>query len=261
MFRSEDQVTQQYAEEGRQLATTHEFPIWVTMGQILSGWALVSQGMTEQGLLQIQEGLATWRAIGAQISVPYFLFLLADAYRQSGQVKKGLFVLTEALTLTNNTEERWWEAELYRLKGELLLTQESTKNLKLAIPSPPQVLKLHAQPPQSGEAEEYFRHAVSIARRQQAKSLELRAAISLARLKHQQGKSGEALPLLEEPYSWFTEGFDTADLQEAKALLDSLREQPATQHLSALRTTRAKRKASSMEQHSPEPRVAQSVQG
>ena len=116
MFCQEGQVAQQCAEEARRFATEHEFPIWATMGQILDGSALVHQGMVEKGRHQIQEGMATWRAIGAQISVPYFLSLLAEAYEKSGQPEKGLQVLTEALALTNNTEERWWEAELYRLK-------------------------------------------------------------------------------------------------------------------------------------------------
>jgi len=128
--------------------------------------------------------------------------MLAEAYGSTGQVEAGKCVLAEALTLVDTTEERWWEAELHRLKGELLLAQ-STDN--------------------AAEAEACFHRALDIARHQQAKSLELRAATSLSRLWRRQGKRAEAYQLLAETYGWFTEGFDTADLKEAKALLDELR--------------------------------------
>jgi DNA-binding winged helix-turn-helix (wHTH) protein/predicted ATPase len=251
MFCREGHLAQQYAEEAIQIATAYEFPIWAAMGQILGGWALVYQGLAEKGMTRIQGGLAAWRTIGAQISVPYFLSLLAEAYSRSGQPQKGLLALTEALALTNNTEERWWEAELYRLRGELLLKREPAKNLKLAI----------LRSPQNGEAEDCFHTAIEIARRQQAKSLELRAAMSFARLKQQQGKPAEAFHILEEVYSWFTEGFGTADLREAKALLDELRGQRVSEHLSALRTAKAGRKTAGTRQSSADPGIAQSVQG
>src|SRR5262249_56893238 len=127
--------------------------------------------------------------------------LLAEAHGIIGQPEAGLAVLTEALTLVNTTGERWYEAELYRLKGELLLQQSSDNPT---------------------EAESCFHHAISIAQNQSAKSWELRAATSLARLWQQQGKRQEAYELLAPIYGWFTEGFDTADLQAAKALLDAL---------------------------------------
>jgi predicted ATPase len=132
---------------------------------------------------------------------PYFLALLAEAYGNAGQADDGLQVLAEALMLVDKTGERLWEAELHRLQGELLLRQ--------AIPD-------------TTQAEPCFQQALTIARRQQAKSLELRAAMSLAQLWHQQGKQAEARALLAEVYGWFTEGFDTADLQEARALLTVL---------------------------------------
>ena len=131
---------------------------------------------------------------------PWNLALLAEAYKQVGWAAEGLRVVAEALTLVEKTAERWWEGELHRLKGELLLA--------------------HIQ--DHGEAETCFHHALIVTRQQQAKSLELRAARSLARLWQQQGKRAEARDLLAPIYGWFTEGFDTTDLQEAKALLEAL---------------------------------------
>ena len=126
--------------------------------------------------------------------------LLAEAYGEVGQTEAGLTVLAEALAVVDNTGERYWEAELYRLKGELLLRRASPTE----------------------EVEAWFQQALDVARHQQAKSLELRAAMSLSRLWQQQGKRAEARELLAPIYGWFTEGFDTADLQEAKALLEAL---------------------------------------
>jgi predicted ATPase len=131
---------------------------------------------------------------------PFFLAMLAEAYEKGGEAEEGLNALAEALALVDKTGERWWEAELHRLKGELLLRRASPTE----------------------EVEACFHQALDIARRQQAKSLELRAAMSLARLWQQQGKRTAACELLAPIYSWFTEGFDTADLQEAQALLDAL---------------------------------------
>jgi predicted ATPase len=164
------------------------------------GWALALQGQGEEGIAQIQQGLAAFRAAGAELDRPRWLTLLVEAYRQVEQTEAGLTVLAEALATVHKTGERRWEAELHRLKGELLLRQASPTE----------------------EVEACFRQALEIARRQQAKSLELRAAMSLARLWQQQGKRAEACELLAPIYGWFTEGFDTADLQEAKALLEAL---------------------------------------
>ena len=141
------------------------------------------------------------RPTGSALWEPYFLALLADVYAQAGQVEAGLATLDEALAAAQATGERWAEAELYRLRGSLLLQQTAT--------------------PQA-EAETWLRRALDVARRQEAKSLELRAAVSLSRLRKHQGKRKEAHDLLAEIYTWFTEGFDTADLQEAKALLEEL---------------------------------------
>jgi predicted ATPase len=152
---------------------------------------------------QIRQGLAAHQAIGAAAGQPYALAFLARAYGQEGQGDKGQQVLDEALAHVHRTGERCYEAELYRLKGELLL--QGGKSHKTLV-----------------EVEERFCQAVAVARRQQAKSLELRAAMSLSRLWQQQGQRAEARELLAPLYGWFTEGFDTADLQEAKALLEEL---------------------------------------
>jgi predicted ATPase len=146
------------------------------------------------------------QAMGAKIVEPYLLARLAEAYGKVGQGEEGLSVLAEALAVVDTTGERVNEAELYRLKGQLTLQPQG--------PGP----KLQCEE----EAEAYFHKAIEIARRQQAKSLELRAVMSLSRLWQQQGKKEEAHALLADIYGWFTEGFDTKDLQEAKALLEQL---------------------------------------
>ena len=152
-------------------------------------------------MAQVRQGIAAWRATGAVLHVPYFCTVLADVSAHLGHTADGLQALAEAHTLVEQHEDRYWEAEVYRLRGVLLLRQPGT--------------------PQA-EAEAWLQRAVDVARRQEAKSLELRAAASLARLWQQQGKRAEARALLAPVYSWFTEGFDTADLQEAKALLEEL---------------------------------------
>jgi predicted ATPase len=154
-----------------------------------------------EGLTQIRQGLAAAQALGSARDRPYHLALLAELSAQGGQPTAGLEALAEALATLATSGVRWWEAELYRLKGALLWQHAM------------------AQPE---EVEACFQQAHEIARRQQAKSLELRAAMSLSRLWQQQGKRAEAYALLAPIYGWFTEGFDTADLQEAKALLEEL---------------------------------------
>ncbi|MCH7513238.1 MAG: hypothetical protein IH947_04740, partial [Bacteroidetes bacterium] len=147
-------------------------------------------------------------ATGSGANHTYYLALLAEVYGKDGQVEEGLTVLAEALAVAHKNEELVWEAELYRLKGELLLIQAS--------------IEAGLQPTFTKEAETCFRQAIDVARNQSAKSLELQAVMSLCRLLQKQGKPEEARKLLAEIYGWFTEGFDTADLQEAKALLEAL---------------------------------------
>ena len=148
---------------------------------------------------------------------PYFLAMLAEAYEQVGHPEEGLPVLAEALDLVHKTGEHWYNAELHRLRGELTLAQSKVQNLKSQVTDPRPLT-----PDPQGEAEVCFLKAIEIARQQQAKSLELRAATSLACLWQQQGKKQEAQQMLAEIYGWFTEGFDTKDLQEAKTLLEEL---------------------------------------
>jgi predicted ATPase len=182
---------------------------------ILRGWALAEQGQVA-GIVQMRQGLATYKTAGGQEMQSYFLALLVEAYGKTGQAEEGLTLLAEALAVIDKTGERFYEAELYRLKGQLVLQfgVRSPKSKEESLASSVQSLE--------AEAEECFQKAIAVAQRQQAKSLELRATVSLARLWQQQDKKDEARQMLAEIYGWFTEGFDTKDLQEAKALLDSL---------------------------------------
>ena len=152
-------------------------------------------------MAQVRQGIVAYRATGAALFVPYFCTVLAEVSAHLGHTEDGLQALAEAHTLVEQHEERYWEAEIYRLRGVLFLRQTGTSQ---------------------AEAETWLRRALDVARRQQAKSLELRVTMSLVRLWQRQGKRGEARELLAPIYDWFTEGFDTADLQEAKALLDEL---------------------------------------
>jgi predicted ATPase len=194
-------ATQAYAEVTMALAMTHGLAHRVAQGQIMQGWALAMQGDAATGVAQIAQGWGAVQRLGQQLYRPYQLLLLAEAYGRAGRPEAGLTCLAEAVTRVEATEERWWEAEAYRLQGELLL--------RLPLPDIPQ-------------ATACLHHALDVARRQQTKALELRAALSLSRLWQQQERRAEARELLTPLYGWFTEGFDTADLQEAKALLEAL---------------------------------------
>jgi predicted ATPase len=201
------------------LSTEQMFPYWLAWGKVLQGWALTEQGCYGQGIGQIQQGLADYHVTGAKLFGPYFLALLAEAYGKVEWTKDGFGVLGEALNTVNKTGERWYEAELYRLKGELTLQQWKVESQKSKVPN-----TQHLTPSTQAEAEveACFQKAIAIAQKQQAKSLELRATTSLARLWQQQGKQHEARDILAAVYNWFTEGFDTKDLQEAKELLEEL---------------------------------------
>jgi predicted ATPase len=199
--RREWQTVQAHAEAILALATEHGFAAPVAQGTLHRGMALAEQGQGAEGLAQMRQGLAALGATGRGSGMPARLAQLAAAHGQVGQVDEGLHLLAEALTVVDTTGERRDEAELHRLHGELLLRQP--------VPDPPQ-------------AEACFQQALDVARRQEARSLELRAAVSLSRLWQQQGKQAEAHELLAPIYGWFTEGFDTADLQEARALLEAL---------------------------------------
>jgi predicted ATPase len=200
-FRRDVPAVHEQAEAAVALATEQGFPQWAALGTGLRGWALALQGQGEAGMAQVRQGITASRATGAALNVPYLCTLLAEVSAHLGHTDDGLQALAEAHTLVEQQDERWWEAEIHRLRGVLLLRQPGT--------------------PQA-EVETWLQRALDVARRQEAKSLELRAAMSLARLWQQQGKRAEARELLAPIYGWFTEGFDTADLQEAKALLEEL---------------------------------------
>jgi predicted ATPase len=199
--RQEAPVVQAQAEALLSLATVQRFPLGVGQGMYWHGWALVMQGESEAGLAQLRQGMAAVLATGQELSRPLCLVLLAEAVGHTGQAEEGLLLLAEALAAFEAIGRGDGLADAYRLQGELLLRQAT---------------------PDAPRAEACFQQALTIARRQQAKSWELRAATSLARLWQQQGKRNDACDLLAPVHGWFTEGFDTADLQEAKALLDAL---------------------------------------
>jgi DNA-binding winged helix-turn-helix (wHTH) protein/predicted ATPase len=195
------QVFQERTDDIIRLATEQEFAHWAAVGAVWRGWGLATQEHDDEGITRMRSGLEQFRATGLQAGLPYHLTVLVEAYGHSGQPAQGLNTLDEIQTLVDTTGDRWWEAEVWRLKGKLLL------DLSLD----------HV-----AEAETCFHQALDVASRQQAKSLELRAATSLARLWSKQAKRHEARQLLARVHSWFTEGFDTADLKEAKALLEEL---------------------------------------
>jgi predicted ATPase len=176
----------------------HGFPFHRAVGTVFRGWTLAGSGQTAEGIALLRAGIAAFRASGAVTEAPFFLTLLADV---EGMAKRdqGLGHLAEAERLVAETEERWAEAELHRVRGELLRTGNDP-----------------------AAAEHCFCQAMDVARQQSAKFWELRAAISLARLWRDQAKRDAARDLLAPTYGWFTEGFDTPVLKEARALLDEL---------------------------------------
>jgi predicted ATPase len=208
LLRREEQLAQERAEAAMTLSTEQGFPFWLAYGALVRGSALAEQGQVAEGLAQRQQGLAAFQAIGTEPPSIGHLPVLATAYAKIGQVEKGLSVVGEELEIADKIGRCVNKAELHRLRGELTLAQSNVLSLESRVK----------------EAEEYFLKALEISRRQQAKSLELRATMSLSRLWQQQGKRHEAHAMLSEVYNWFTEGFDTKDLQEAKALLEQLAE-------------------------------------
>ena len=200
-LRREPQAAQVRAEEGLELCTEQGFDVYGTWCLLPRGWAVAHQNKLGEGVAYIQTGLAARRALGPTAALPWFLALLGEGYGSVGQFGEGLRALEEALWWVQHNEEHLYEAEVYRLKGELLLGQGASD---------------------TAEAEDCFQQAVAVAACQQAKSWQLRAAISLSRLWEQQGKRHDARELLAPIYSWFTEGVDTADLQDAKTLLEAL---------------------------------------
>src|SRR5262249_48788211 len=199
-YRREAPAVQESAEAASAIAAEHGISLWQAVGLVMCGWALAEHDQADSSIDRIRQGLTDWEATGGGTHRPYHLALLAEALGRAGQIEEGLGVLDEALALVHGTGEGFHGAELHRLRGEFLLRHGTAEGA-------------------CREAEACFRQALTIARQQQAKSLELRAAMSLTRLYQEQGRQAEARPMLAECYDWFTEGFDTPDLREAKALL------------------------------------------
>ena len=174
-------------------------------------------GQYKEGLTQLTDGIASYRAIGSELARTSYLALLAEGLGEAGQLSEGLNVLAEALTVANLTGERFYGAELNRLKGELLLMQITGEKDRLSAEA---LRTRSAERPAIAAAETCFLRAIDIARQQDAKSWELRAVMSLHRLRQKQANQKESRQLLREIFDWFTEGFDTADLREARALLE-----------------------------------------
>jgi predicted ATPase len=200
LLRREARTAREFAETALRFNEERGHAFHVAMSAVLLGSTLVAEEHDESGLAKISDGTAASGATGAGIFQPWYLALLAAAHAQLGDPKAGLAALAEAETRLGQSGERWHEAEIHRLKGELTLSIEGA----------------------GAEAERCFLRSIDIAREQQARSPELRAATSLARLWRSQGKRTDARDLLASVYGWFTEGFQTADLKDARALLEEL---------------------------------------
>jgi predicted ATPase len=200
-FRREPPITRQWAEAAMAMAAEHGFLTHAAIGTILQGWTLAMHEQGAEGRLLIRQGIDAYQVSGAEMDRPYFLALLAESAYLGGEFEKGLAALDEAFEALRSGRNFFYEAELYRLQGTLLG----------AVSKDP-----------SMEAEARYHQALDVARGQQAKSLELRATMSLGRLWQQQGKRDKARKLIAPVYHWFTEGFDTADLRDARTLLNEL---------------------------------------
>jgi hypothetical protein len=198
------QAARERSDELVTLATELGFPSQLAIGTMTRGFVLAAQGREDQGLVLLREGWAAWQATGALVVSTFVLSRLAEALGNAGQIEEGLATVAQGLAFAENKGEHFVEAELYRLQGELLLLRRKNPSLE------------------QDQAESCFGQALAIARRQQAKWWELGAATGLCRLYQQQGRGTEVRPLLAETYDWFTEGWDTPDVQEAKALLNQV---------------------------------------
>jgi predicted ATPase len=195
----DDAALGECADQVFAVATEQGFPQWRAEGTIYRGWVKVKNGDVTEGISLLRRGSIAFRATGAEMWMPYGFALFAKALEIAGQIEEALTQVDEALEIVERTGVRWLAAELHRHKGQLLLRQGHSE-----------------------AAEELYRKALSIAEEQEAKLWELRAAASLARLRRDQGRHTEARDLLAPVYGWFTEGFETPDLKEAKALLKAL---------------------------------------
>jgi predicted ATPase len=196
---AEDPALKESSDQLVAVTTEQGFVFWRAAGTIYRGWVKVKNGDVVEGMSLLRSGLSSYRTTGAELLLPNYIVFLARACAIASQVEEALALLDDALQMVERTRARWFAAELYRHKGQLLLRQGHVE-----------------------AAEELYRKALSIAQEQEAKLWELRAAVSLARLRRDQGRHAEARDLLAPIYAWFTEGFETPDLKEAKALLDEL---------------------------------------
>jgi len=195
----DDAVLSEWTDELVAVTNEQGFALWCALGTIFCGWVKVKEGNVAEGISLLRSGSTAYRATGAELYMPFHIALLAKACEIAGQDEDAVTLLDEALQVVDRTRERWFAAELYRQKGELLQRQG------------------HAE-----AAEELYRKALAIADEQEAKLWELRAAVSLAGLRRDQGRRAEAHNLLAPVYGWFTEGFDTPDLKEARVMLNKL---------------------------------------
>jgi len=218
-LRREEGMAQEHAEAALAVSSEHGLVLYQAMSTITLGWALFEQGKREEAIEQMRQGLAAHQATGSEVVLPHFLGLLAEALGKARQTEEGLRVLDEALEAARHGDGCYL-AELHRIKGELILMQASSRGISRAATVGKTVVE--AELPPVAQAEGCFKQSMAIAQQQQAKSWELRAVMSLARLYQNQGKREEARTLLTQIYLWFTEGFDTKDLRDAKALLDEL---------------------------------------
>ena len=215
-LRGELGLVEQQAAEALLTAEKYEIAVFLSFSRVLKGWTTTQKGDEKAGSAQMREGIQIAQTWGFAMWVPYFRMLLAEAQLRAGRIHDGLNIIHETLEGLEHTDERWVEAELYRLKGELILGGGIIQGLRRNVADLNTLMPPH-------QAEACFLKAVEIAQKQQARSLELRAIVSLARLWKQQGKGAEARQLLAKTYNWFTEGLATADLLQAKALLDELK--------------------------------------
>jgi predicted ATPase len=191
--------TRETCEKALAISAEQSFAFWIGWGRVLRGWTLAEEGKHEEAVTEIHEGIVDWRAQGSELGCHYYYVLLAEAYAGAGQTGQALDALAQARDFANSTGEGYWASEIARLKGEVLLQRDADA---------------------AAEAEACFHKALEIARSQEARSLELRAAMSLVRLWRGQGKADEGRTLLSEIYNGFTEGFDTHDLKQARTMLE-----------------------------------------
>jgi predicted ATPase len=190
--------TRETAEKALAISTEQNFAFWIGWCRVLRGWTLAQRGQCEEAITEIREGIADWRAQGSELGCHYYYVLMAEACAKANQIDDALGALAEAQQFADATGEGYWAPEIVRLKGELLLQGDRAA---------------HA------DAEKCMQSAIDLARKQQAKSLELRATMSLGRLWAEGGRATEARSMLAKTYEWFREAFDTRDLREAKELL------------------------------------------